>query len=215
MVRIFMLFLTLVFLSGCVVITGGAWQTDSELDKYREQGCVEVVSADGRYSGLAEIPTANEWQNLVLTNIGIRISLPVGIQAHNSIDRASVGLYKVHGHYRDSRTAVDIEVRKISAERRKEDTIMFEDLIKNSWGESSQKSVDTRWDQLQAHPQTECREGLYRRDVECPDGSLLYIRGSGEGLIVKATGEELYPGMEAVIRRIMNSIEPVSVKLAP
>jgi hypothetical protein len=194
-----------------MIDTDGAWQSDAELDKYRQAGCVLVHSSDGRYSGLAEIPNTNKWEKLILAKFGITLSVPANIGAFDSSDWVSVAFYSIHGHYRDSRTAAQVEVRKKSKNERQAHAASLEKIIAMSWEKNDPRSIETRWDELQFHPKTESRGGLFRRDIECADGSLIYIRGTGEGLTVASTGEDLYAGMVNIIRIIMDSIEPLNV----
>ncbi len=204
-----LVFLFLVMTTGCVILGSGAWQSDAALDKYRQQGCIDVVSSDGRYTGLAEIPNTNDWRTVTLTNMGIRISLPAGVGASDSDKWVAVPLYKIHGHYRDSRWAADVEVRKQTVFEREQEISQLDRIIRESWGENDPRSIETKWDELRFHPETEQRGGIYRRDIKCPDGSFLHIRGKAHGLKNRHTGENLYPQMEFVIRRIMDSIEPM------
>ena len=50
---------------------------------------------------------------------------------------------------------------------------------------------------------------LYRRDIRCANGDILLIEGKVEKLINRKTGKSLYPEMDSVIRRIINSIKPL------
>lgn len=203
----------LALLCGCMVSSDGAWQMDSELNKYRQAGCIMVKSSDGRYSGLAEMPNTNEWKRLVLTKFGITLSVPVNVNAFDSSNWVSVAFYRIHGHYRDGQTAAQVEVRRKLKVERQEHAASLGKIIAKSWGMDDQRSIETRWDELQFHPNTESRYGLFRRDIECADGSLIYIRGTGEGLTAASTGADLYDEMECVIRKIMNSIELLDVRV--
>ena len=81
-------------------------------------------------------------------------------------------------------------------------------------GTRDRKWIDSwEWRCVTFHATLEVDEygTLYRRDMRCFNGDMLEIEGMVSKLTDRKTGQSLYPEMDAVVRRIINSIQPLSV----
>jgi hypothetical protein len=214
--RRFLVSTLVALVSGCVSSPDSFWLTDKELDKYRQRGGVEVSSPSGLYNGILEMEPTNRWRSVQLPITQIRIELPSTTQIADRPQCTWVSLYEIHSRYPDSRFAAGVEIRRSTKDRYEEDLERARRISAKLVAEGRldrQQAVDEEWQYETFHPTLDVNASgtLYRRDIRFPNGDVLWIRGDVSKLIDTRTGQTLYPEMDAVVRRIINSIEPLDV----
>jgi hypothetical protein len=217
LVRITVMSILAVLINGCMNSSkGGFWLTEKDLNAYRKRGGIEVSSPDGLYNGILEKVPTNRWKNVQLPRMQISIEIPESLQIGDMPERNGLSLYIIHSHYPDARYGADISMRKKTKERYEEDLKRQQEGVVD-WrteGQRDKRWIDLwEWRCIQFHPALDVNDmgTLYRRDIRFSDGAVLEIEGNMAKLTDRNTAMSLYPEMNAVVRRIINSIEPLNV----
>ena len=200
---------------GCASPADSLWRTDEQLSEYRQRGGIEVSSVNGLYNGIVEIVPTNKWKTVSFQQLQYCMQIPERIFVSDAPDWNGLSLYIIHSRYPDARYGAQVIVRRKTKERYEEDLDRAKrgkiERVKTS--QMDAKDADLwEWQHITFHSTGEVDEcgTLYRRDIRCANGDVLCIRGDVEKLIDRKTGRSLYPEMDAVVRRIINSIEPLN-----
>jgi len=196
---------------GCSSPAGSFWLTDEELNVYRQRGGIEVSSPSGLYNGILEKVPTNAWKMVSFPILQYRMDVPEQVVVGDAPDWNGLSLYIIHSRYPDARYGAQVIVRRKTKERYAEDIGRQEEGV-SEWRVDATR--DKQWIDLwewrcaKFHPTLEVDKlgTLYRRDIRCSNGDVLEIEGMVEKLTDRKTGQSLYPEMDAVIRRIINSI---------
>jgi hypothetical protein len=200
---------------GCMSASVGFWLTDEELDAYRKRGGIEVSSPDGLYNGILERVPTNAWKVVSFPILQYRMEVPEQIAVGDAPDWNGFSLYAIHSRYPDARYGAQVIVTRKTRGRYEEDVGRLKESLARpiyvKWTEEQKREIE--WRNIRFHQTLEVEAGgtLYRRDIRCANGDVLEIEGMVEELTDRKTGQSLFPEMDAVIRRIINSIEPLSV----
>lgn len=213
--RIHIALLCLAF-SGCVHPAYHFWRTDKDLDEFRKLGGIEVSSPDGLYNGIMDPVPTNNWKKVVLQRMKISIEIPESLRISDGSNSTGIAMYKIHSHYPDARTAAQVDIHRKTKERYEEDLQGYKNAI-SEWRKEGRR--DNRWIDLwewrcvtfHATLEVDQHGTLYRRDIHCSNGDVLEIEGNFARLTATETQRSLYPEMDAVIRRIINSIQTLNV----
>jgi hypothetical protein len=178
------------------------------------KGEVAVKSPDGRYSGYLKKEPTNSWQEIVLQVTGCEMEVPIN-HVSDQVAEASIVLYYVRlPNYPDGRHAAQVIVKRKTRERLQEDVNRTKEIsAESSWDEEDKRFDE--WLNIQHHSELETYDRAilvnYRRDVECHNGDVMRISGSVHRVAERETGKSLFPEMDSVVRRIINSIRPLNV----
>lgn len=212
----FLAFMMVVLLAqGCVTNQSSEfWLTDKDLEEYRQRGGVEVTSSSGLYNGIMEMVPTNTWQTVSLRYAACKMDVPVG-DVCDMPSHASLSLYIIRSHYPDARYAAQVIVRRKTRERYEEDIDREKRVASEFISEGridKQRAEFEEWRNIKFHSALEVDQSglLYRRDIRCSQGDVIQIEGTVTKLTDRKTGKSLYPEMDAVIRRIISSVEPLN-----
>jgi len=173
------------------------------------QGEVAVRSPDGRFSGYLTKEPTNNWQSIVLKVNGCEIEVPVN-HVSDQTAGASISLYYVRlPNYPDGRDAAQVIIQRRTKAGLEEDiSITRKILAKGDRDEEEKRFVE--WRDIKHHSSLDAYDrGIlvdYRRDISCFNGDTLQVFGTVHRISERDSGKSLFPEMDSVVRRIINSI---------
>lgn len=178
------------------------------------QGEVQVKSPDGRFSGYLTKEPTNNWRSIILKVNRFELEVPVNHVSDQTAE-ASILLYYVRlPNYPDGRNAAQVIIQRRTKARLEEDIDMVRRILAKGGRDEKDRRFE-EWRDIAYHANLETfdRGTLidYRRDIRCENGDVLLISGNVEKLTERESGISLLPEMDAVVRRIINSIQPLNV----
>lgn len=159
--------------------------------------------------------TYDQWKSCDFTNTGLRITLPSAIDVEEGLDGTtwgvSMGLHYLSpppGVLADATVFIHIYVKRLTLEQltEKKNFYLGSGLYKRG-GENDHKFWFWYYD---LHPETSRWDGkssTYRRDIKLNDKEILHTRAE----VLNAGPQESQDADHAAVRRILDSIQPLSV----
>jgi hypothetical protein len=180
---------------------------------------VEVRGDDDEefYGFLMKIPMTNQWQTLTLTNLACSVSLPdqpiqeFSIRVLQRKDTASLWLYPVFQGQFGILEAVEIQLQRFTPQALQEHVKKEGDFVKE-YLTPSPTGIFAEWERVTPHPVLNVKEQTtwqtwYRKDITYKNMDVLRITGRVHKYSIQKTKKSLFPEMDTVTRKVIDSIK--------
>jgi len=209
-----------------LIATGGCVTSDKGQDLNHKICGIDVGTPDGFYKGIMEIVPTNLWYKIEMNNAGIIIEVPDRTANKNMYSLAdlpndgSILMYPIRSHYPDAKYGAQVSIQRVTISEYKENIERLKRIMSEpdtEWAKDPKRRAEVEWRSITDHAVLDVyNENLYRKNVRCPNGDILLIEGKVvKGLVETQSGKMLFPEMDAVVRRIINSIQPRSKGVRP